>query len=132
MKLFLSFSLADREWASEFADSLRDAGFEVLRWDAGVFNSGETIEESFRRSLESADILVPLLSERSVRNPNVMFELGFARGLRKAVVSVVVSREGEHPTIPTDLSGQFVIRADSPQQAAEQLKRYTAKRTTGT
>jgi len=128
MKVFLSFSLADSEWVGEFADSLRDGGFDVLRWDTGVFSPGETTEESFRRSLESADILVPILTERSVRNPSVMFEIGFARGLRKSVVSVVLSAEGERPAIPSDLSGQLVIRASSPRQAAEQMKRYAAFR----
>jgi len=33
MKLFLSFPLADWEWAAELAETLRESGFVVLRWD---------------------------------------------------------------------------------------------------
>ena len=131
MKLFLSFSFADREWVDEFADSLRDAGFDVLRWDTGIFSPGERVEDAFRRSLESADILVPILTERSVRNPNVMFELGFAKGTGKDVLSVLVTDRDGRPEFPSALHGQQYVRAETPKEAATQFAKYAKRHKTG-
>ena len=54
---------------------------------------------------------MPLLTDRSVRNPNVTFELGFARRLARAGCLRFDFSAGERPAVPTDLSGQVVIQA---------------------
>jgi hypothetical protein len=87
--------------------ALANAGFQVLRADplSGV----GTILEALLERLSLADLIVADLSNA---NPNVMYELGFAQGLRKPVVLIT---RAVHE-IPFDIASlrAIVYRSDTP------------------
>lgn len=125
MKIFLSYAIADRQWANALESALRVHGLEVSDWPSD-FKIGGDLEEHFRRRIEAVDLVVPILTEQSVHSPHVMFELGAAKALGKQVIPVV--KASEFSQIPPRLIGQTFIKANSPIDAADQIKRFASQR----
>lgn len=71
------------------------------------FVAGARWADAMLESLRSSDFIIADLSES---NPNVIFELGVAHGLRKPFI-ILVSTKGEG-TIPSDLLGYQYITYD--------------------
>ena len=65
-----------------------------------------SVAESLYRSLEKADLIIADISDG---NPNVMYELGFAHGLKKPVLPLVRRGTGQ---IPSDLGGYIYFSYD--------------------
>lgn len=85
------------------------------------FVAGARWADEMLDSLRSSDFIIADLSES---NPNVVFELGVAHGLRKPFV-ILVSTEGEGK-IPSDLSGYQYITYDphDPSELEYRLERF--------
>lgn len=73
--VFLSYSMKDRAWVSEFADVLSQAG--VRAWfDKAALPPGERWQEKIQEALRASKTLVLILSPQSIESPWTLFELG--------------------------------------------------------
>ena len=71
---------------------MESAGIQVHSIDKSEV-SGETISTKISKDLSNADEVLVILTNESVDNPNLMFELGVASSMRKRVTPVVVGLE---------------------------------------
>ena len=75
MKIFLSYSNLDIEFVSLLRERLMDLGH-------GLFVAGEDIKvgeewnNEIKKSLESADIFIPILTDNSIKSNWVIYEFG--------------------------------------------------------
>lgn len=91
-KVFISSTLKDIDLAKDLANRLKNAGIEVYSVDKTAV-PGEAIFNRITTDLSRADEVMIILTDDSVRNQNLMFEMGAASSLRKRVTPVVVGLE---------------------------------------
>ena len=130
MNIFLSYAQTDKEWVDEFSALLREANLAI---NLGISNLqfGKQWESALRQGIESADLVVSILTVHSLQSAWVLFELGAATGARKAVLPLLIGRNGVFPEIPKGMNGYRFLRAESPRQAAEQVARHVADQMAG-
>jgi len=87
-----------------YEPAIRKAGLNPLRADADIFGTGKIIDQIWT-GINAAKILI---SELTLRNPNVFYELGIAHALKKPVV-LICSNEDD---VPFDLKHIRVIYYD--------------------
>ena len=97
--------------------ALLDAGYEPLPTDA----NGATAPPGFelvRAAIERADLVV---ADLTGDNPNVMYELGFAHGLRKPVVLLV---QAGSKRVPPPVAGYryFVYDPSDPSTVVQVIR----------
>jgi nucleoside 2-deoxyribosyltransferase len=80
----------------------------------------ESVAASVTRSLREADEVIVILTENSVNNPSVLYEMGAASGLHKRVTPLVVNVEDSQ--IPPFVK-KYVRFAELPSYIAELAKR---------
>ena len=98
-KVFISSASKDIDLAQDLARRLRNAGIDVTPIDKSTVSS-DTISSKIRRDLSQADEIFVILTDESVNNSNLMFELGAASSLRKRVTPVVVGmKPGDVPSL---------------------------------
>lgn len=118
-KVFVSHSIADTQWAREFADTLRGRGVQV--WvDSTDLRPGEPWEDAMEKALRSSDIVVSLLNADTLNSANVYFEIGAAFGMGKQVIAVV-PEEADSARAAAPLRFRRSIRKQSPVATAQQL-----------
>lgn len=130
MKIFLSYAFADREWVTELASMLQTAGIEVTDRESG-YRLGDDIDQFFRESIGSAELIVPIITERWSHSPNALFELGAARAMGKQMLPLVIMRKELSTQVPEFLADQNFVRVESSQEAVEQIKRFAMTRMAG-
>ncbi len=109
-KVFLSYARGDETAAQELRAELRDV--DLAGWmDESDIASGDVISQKIKEALESASVVVVLLSERSLKSPWVQFELGAAFGLGKRIVPVFIGRKGGEQSLPDLLRGTMYLDA---------------------
>src|SRR5438094_473008 len=89
-RVFLSYADADEPIATRIADALRGAG--LLVWsDSWELAAGDSIARRIEETLVSSDLLVVLLSPRSVNSRWVEVELSaaLATELRDRAITVI-------------------------------------------
>ena len=91
-KVFISSAWKDIDLVRDLAHRLESAGIQVHSIDKSEV-SGETISTKISKDLSNADEVLVILTNESVDNPNLMFELGVASSMRKRVTPVVVGLE---------------------------------------
>lgn len=97
-KIFISSSYKDIDLARDLEQRLEKAGLDAYRIDKII--SAESIEKSIMKNLNDADEVVVLLTDKSVANPWLMYEMGAASSLRKRITPVVVGlKPNELPSI---------------------------------
>lgn len=97
-QVFLSFSLADREFASEIADELRRSGLTVI--GMSDFGSASEYTEEIRNALRSSAAVVvalPIISAKHEIPASVLFEIGAAVGAEKPIYVIVDGPSGKLP-----------------------------------
>jgi TIR domain-containing protein len=98
-QIFISSASRDRDLAENLAQSIREAGAEVLSV-AQTPDRGEVVNFDLRRALRKADEIVFILTERSLNNPYLIYEMGAAFSLRKRFTSILVGvEESEIPPL---------------------------------
>ena len=98
-KAFVSSTVKDIDLARDLAQRLEGAGIKVNAVDKAAA-SGEVISTKIKRALTEADEVFVILTQESLDNSNLMFEIGAASSLRKRITPVVVGLEpGELPSI---------------------------------
>ena len=95
------------------AATLRDFGVEVIE----LGDSGTELQYAILKGIQSSDFVVADVSQQ---NPNVMYELGLAQGMKKPTILLVsLNSKG----IPSDLEGSLFVVYDSerPESLREAL-----------
>lgn len=130
MNIFLSYAQADKKWVDEFSALLREANLAI---QLGISNLQfeKKWESALRQGIESADLVVSILTDHSLQSAWVLFELGAATGARKAVLPLLVGRNDVFPEIPKGMNGYRFLKVGSPRQAAEQVTRYVSEQMAG-
>lgn len=116
-QVLISSTPRDRDIAQNLAQSVQQAGAQVLSVEQTPSRGG-SIDFSFRRVLQRADEVVIILTEGSLNNPYLLYEMGAAFSLRKRFVTVLVGvEESEIPP----LIAQF------PYVRYSELRRYLSE-----
>jgi hypothetical protein len=116
-QVLISSTSRDRDLADNLAQSVRETGANVLSVEQAPAR-GETIDFDLRRALQKADEVVLVLTERSLNNPYLLYEMGAAFSLHKRVVPLLVGIE-ETEIPPLIAQFQYVRYAD--------LRRYLSE-----
>ncbi len=118
-KVFISSTHQDIEVARDLARRFQEVGVKVFSVDKTAV-PGETVSTAVTRSLRDADEVVVVLTDSSVNNPGIIFEMGAASGLHKRITPIVVNVEKDQ--IPPFVS-DYVRFADVPRYIAKLAER---------
>jgi hypothetical protein len=91
-KIFISASYKDRDLARDLQRRLHEAGLAV-KYSELTLSVGSSFEKDFMELLKAADEIIVILSNNSVENLWMMYEIGAASSLRKKITPVVVGLE---------------------------------------
>jgi hypothetical protein len=133
-RVFLSYASGDENVARELAAGFRDA--ELSGWmDQSDIATGEAIAEKLKESLRQASAIVVLVSERSLKNQWVQFELGAAFAMGKSIIPVLIGEAGIESSLPDWLQGMVYLDArgrlmkDVAKEVAHALSSQTSSET---
>jgi TIR domain-containing protein len=116
-QVLISSTPRDKDLAENLAQSVRDIGALVLSVEQTPAR-GETIDFDLRRLLRKADEVILILTDRSLNNPYLLFEMGAAFSMHKRVIAILVGiDESEIPPLIAELG--YVRYAD--------LRRYLSE-----
>jgi len=93
-KVFISSSVEDLDLARDLATRLESAGIAVNSLEKNSA-AGEDISIRIPRDLSQADEIFVIVTNESVHNSNLMFEMGAASSLKKRVTPVIVGLKPE-------------------------------------
>lgn len=109
-QVLISSAPKDRDLAENLAQSVRETGAHVLSVEQTPAR-GEAVDFDLRRALQKADEILLVLTDRSLNNPYLLYEMGAAFSLHKRVIPVLVGvEEGEIPPLVAQF--QYVRYAD--------------------
>ncbi len=87
--VFISYAHQDSQAAQELRASLQDA--KISGWmDKADIASGEDVAQRVKELIRGANVIVILVSPRSVGSPWVQFEVGMALTLGKRIIPVLI------------------------------------------
>ena len=121
-KVFISSTHNDIEVARDLARRLEEAGVMVFSVDKTAVPDAN-VSAAVTRSLREADEVLVILTDSSVNNPGIIFEMGAASGLHKRVTPIVVNVDKER--IPPFV-GKYVRFADVPRYISQLTARARA------
>lgn len=108
--VFLSYARGDEPVARELTASLGQE--QLMGWmDQTDIAAGEAIACKVKESLREASVIVVLLSERSLRNQWVQFEIGAAIGMNKPIIPILIGQPGIEPSLPQWLERTMCVDA---------------------
>jgi TIR domain len=87
LRIFLSYSLDDREFAERLRAAMNEENVEV--WDPVSVSAGDKFQDSIDDALKQADVFVYVIPEREGSGKWSLFELGAAKALGKRIVAVL-------------------------------------------
>ena|SRR5579863_7151285 len=87
MKVFISYSFSDADYAKHLGDRLRELG--ILVYQVSPTTPRVDVSDYIRRSLDDSSALVVLLSDSARSSPWVAFEIGAALSKGKTVIPVI-------------------------------------------
>jgi hypothetical protein len=124
-KVFVSYSLSDAKYAKELVRALKRRG--VRAWlDQFEISPGAPVQEEIEKALRASDAILILLTQESVSNPHVFFEIGAAVGLGKQVLPVMAYGM-EMSSLPPPLRfRQVLVRGQADETADELMKHLEA------
>lgn len=93
-KVFISASHKDRYLARDIGRRLKDVKAQVT-YSELTMSAGTEFEKTFMKLLQDSDEIIVVLTNNSVDNLWMMFEIGAASSLRKKITPVVVGLEEE-------------------------------------
>lgn len=98
-QVLISSTPRDRDLAVNLAQQIEESGASVLSVEQTP-NRGESIDFDLRRALQKADEVVLILSDRSLNDPYLLYEMGAAFSLHKRVIPILVGvEESEIPPL---------------------------------
>lgn len=109
-QVLISSAPKDRDLAENIAQSVREIGAHVLSVEQTPAR-GEAVDFDLRRALQKADEVILVLTDRSLDNPYLLYEMGAAFSLHKRVIPILVGVEEEEiPSLVAQF--QYVRYAD--------------------
>lgn len=118
-KIFLSYSFQDRDWVSQFVNVLQENGINAW-FDMESIKFGDSIHDAIADALRESNVMVLILSERSVRSPWIFFELGAAVADKKRIIPIVID-DTRIEEIPMPLIRYQFLKESSPIQAGAKI-----------
>lgn len=98
LKVFISYSSKDSDFAELMSFRLREKGFSV--WlDKGDIHPGEDWRDEIEEGLSASNVLVAILSETAVASSYVTFEWAYALGKGAKVIPVILDKSKLHPRL---------------------------------
>ena len=122
-KAFISSTVEDLDLARDLAQRLESAGVTV-KPVGSMTAAGEVVFTKIRRELRQADEIFVIVTNDSVHNSNLMFEMGAASSLKKRVTPVIVGlKPTEVPSLIKNMRHvQYPELADYIKNLEERLK----------
>jgi len=122
-KAFISSTVEDLDLARDLAQRLESAGVTV-KPVGSMTAAGEVVFTKIRRELRQADEIFIIVTNDSVHNSNLMFEMGAASSLKKRVTPVIVGlKPTEVPSLIKNMRHiQYPELADYIKNLEERLK----------
>jgi nucleoside 2-deoxyribosyltransferase len=112
VSVFISSSSSDNKFKTDLCETLRALDVIPIFAKGTYLETGDEIGSSIQRKIEKADFVV---ADVSGKNPNVMYELGYADASRKPVLLIVsVDSAG----LPQSMSGEYYLVYDPQNKAA--------------
>ena len=105
-KVFVSASHKDRDLGRDLARRLKEVNARVI-YSELTLSAGSEFEEEFIKLLEGADEIILILTNNSIHNLWMIFEIGAAFSLRKKITPVVVGLE-DHELPPVIKQLQYI------------------------
>jgi hypothetical protein len=122
-KIFISSSYKDIDLARDLERRLEAAGVDAYRIDKII--SAGSIEKSIMKNLNDADEIVVILTDKSVANPWLMYEMGAASSLRKRITPVIVGlKPNQLPSIIRNM--EYIKYPELPKYISALEKRAKA------
>ncbi len=119
MRIFLSHAQSDREFAGRIARDLEGAGHEV--WSDKEVLPGDNWASALGKALDSADVLVALVSPDAIKSAFVTKEWEYALGQERFAGRVFPIEVKPTRKAPWILERLQVIRAASVNEASREL-----------
>ncbi len=116
-QVLISSTPRDKDLAENLAQLIREAGVKVLSVEQTPAQ-GESVNLSLRRALKKSDEVIIILTDRSLNNPYLIYEMGAAFSMRKLIVPILVNVEDSE--IPP-------LIARFPYVKYSQLRRYLSE-----
>jgi len=122
-KAFISSTVEDLDLAKDLAKRLESAGVNVNPVGS-MTAAGEVVFTKTLRDLRQADEIFVIVTNESVHNSNLMFEMGAASSLKKRVTPVIVGlKPAEVPSLIKNMRHiQYPELADYIKSLEERLK----------
>lgn len=121
--VFISYASADRQNVERFVEALHAAN--IVGWlDATDIAAGANISSEIRDAIRKSGAVIVFLSDNSLRNQWVQFEIGAAEALGKTIIPVLVAGS-DLGQLPDILSGRIVIdaRNRAPATVVNEIRR---------
>lgn len=123
-KVFISSAHKDLDLARDLARRLEEAGVKVFPVERSVVPA-EGIVAKVNRGMRQADEVIVILTDHSVNNAAVIFEMGAAFGQHKRVTPVVMGVDPEELP-PMVKQMQYIRYSDLHDYIADLEKRVNA------
>jgi hypothetical protein len=118
-KIFLSYSFQDSDWVSQFVSVLQENGINAW-FDMASIKFGDSIHDAIAEALRESNIMVLILSKRSLKSPWIFFELGAAVADKKRIIPIVID-DTRFEEIPMSLLKYQFLKESSPIQAGVKI-----------
>lgn len=119
LKVFISYSHSDRDWARKLVEAISGAGLSVW-FDETDIKPGQHLVDELEKGLRTSDAIVFLIDPDNVDGPNVFFEMGAALGMNKTIIPVVPA--GFEPNeLPLPLRRIRYLVRTSPEETGKEL-----------
>jgi hypothetical protein len=116
-QVLISSTPRDKDLAENLAQLIQEAGVKVLSVEQTPAQ-GESINLSLRRALKKSNEVIIILTDRSLDDPYLIYEMGAAFSMRKLIVPILVNVEDSE--IPP-------LIARFPYVRYSQLRRYLSE-----
>jgi hypothetical protein len=123
MKVFISYSRKDSDWAAEIRSGLQLAGLEPY-FDQQDIAAGEDWEARLSRLIESADAVVFILSPDSVQSVRCQWEIDRAHALAKRIIPILV-KDVPAPEVPSVLRQLNYVYVDQQRSLVSAIGELT-------
>lgn len=125
-RVYISYSAKDSFLAEDLKRRLRDVGvdFSTVRDKPAITDEADHVRRNIRAAIQGSSEVIALLTDNSVNNKWVIYEVGMADALERPVTLVLVN-EGVEQQLPI-VGSHFIRYSDLPRYLSSLKKRSEA------